>query len=114
MAGGKSPYGMNRSPIPRSLEQQNARSFGIVWIVLNDFRGFYTFHKFSRKQSVSGQLVVSVLRDQDIAFGDQSLDAVEGIAHLPESQSNVYPVAPSVQAPLEPRRRGAVTDPTQA
>ncbi len=49
MASGKSPHSVNRAPILRSLKQQNAWSFGVVRIVLNDFRGFHTFDKFPRK-----------------------------------------------------------------
>ncbi len=45
MASGKSPHSVDRAPILRSLEQQNAWSFGVVWIV----RGFYTFDNFPRK-----------------------------------------------------------------
>ena len=71
---------MDRPPIFRSLEQQNARSFGKVRVVLYQFRSFYTFDKFPRKQSVGGQLVVSVFRNSEVALGDQRPDAVKRLA----------------------------------
>ena len=69
MASGKSPHNVDRAPILRSLEQQNAGSFRVVRIVLNDFRGFHTFDKFPCKQPISSDLVVSVLRNSDTALG---------------------------------------------
>ena len=45
MASGKSPHSVNRAPIFRSLEQQNARPFGVVRVILDDFRGFHAFNK---------------------------------------------------------------------
>ena len=49
MASGKSPHGVDRAPIFRSLEQQNAWSFGVVRVVLDDFRGFHAFNKIPCK-----------------------------------------------------------------
>ena len=49
MTSGKSPYSVDQVSILRSLEQQNAWAFGIVWIVLNQFRSFHAFDKFSCK-----------------------------------------------------------------
>ena len=54
MASGQPPHGMDQAPILRFLEQQNARSFGISRIILNQFRGFHSFDEFSCKQSLSG------------------------------------------------------------
>ena len=48
MAGWKSPHRMDRATFPRSLEQQRARSFGVVRVVFHDFRSVYTLDKFPR------------------------------------------------------------------
>ena len=81
MASGKSPHNVDRASIFRSLEQQNAGSFRVVRIVLNDFRGFHTFDKFPCKQPISSDLVVSVLRNSDTALRNQRPNAVERITH---------------------------------
>lgn len=65
MPSGKTPHCVDRTPIPCSLKHQNTRSFGVMWIVLNDLGSFYTFNEFPCKQPIGGQLVVSVLRDSD-------------------------------------------------
>ena len=49
MASGNSPYGMDGAPILRSLEQQNAWSFGVARIILNYLGGFHTLDKFPCK-----------------------------------------------------------------
>ena len=47
MANRNPPNNVNRAPVLGSLEQQNTWSFGIVGIVLYDFRSFYALDKFS-------------------------------------------------------------------
>ena len=81
MASGKSPHNVDRASIFRSLEQQNAGSYRVVRIVLNDFRGFYTFDNFPCKQPISSDLFVSVLRNSDTALRNQRPNAVERITH---------------------------------
>ena len=61
MASRKPPYNVDRAPVLSSLQQQNTWSFGVLGIVLNDFRSFYTLDKFPCKQSISSDFFVSVL-----------------------------------------------------
>ena len=81
VAGGKSPYGMHRTPIPRSSKQQDAWSLRAVRILLDAVCTSDTFDKLPGKQSVSGELVVSVLRSSNHTLGDQPPNATEGSAH---------------------------------
>ena len=70
MASRNSPHSVNRTSILRSLEQQNTGSFMVVRVVLNRFCCFHTFDKFPRKQSVSGNFVVSMIRNANTALGN--------------------------------------------
>lgn len=81
MTTGKSPYNMSQAPVSGSLEQQHAWPFGVVWIVFNHFCGFRSIDKFPYKQSVSGDLIVSMPRNSDIAFKNQCPDFIKRTTH---------------------------------
>ena len=78
MASGNSPYDVDGTPIFRLLEQQNAWSLGVIRVILNNLSVLHTLYKFPCKQSVTGYLVVSVLRDSHTALGDQGPNSVKG------------------------------------
>ena len=81
MAGRNSPHDVYYTPISGSLEQQYTWPLVIIRIVFNYLGGFHTLDKFPCKQAISGDLIVSMLRNPDISLKNQCSDVIECITH---------------------------------
>ena len=72
---------MDGTSVGNLLKQENARSLGIVRVVLNNGGRGYALDDLSGKQAVRGEFVVSMLGDPDVTGGDQAQYALKCASH---------------------------------
>ena len=66
MGNDMTPNHMNRLPMFISLQHQDRRSLGIIWIILYQDGTFQSTHYFASSQIIVRKFVVSMLRDTNI------------------------------------------------